>query len=149
MEDKEEGNWQEFCSEGCRNGETFLCLEGGKGRPFFDIIKPGGGEGSVLYPEPLFTPTCRHGTFEVFVKRGIWQRATRVLSFTTSLWDDNARSRLHLPLGAQAAEFLHPSTDSGGIGRGEVIQAFLFKGLICKVAHKKLGAIDCVYLCPL
>lgn len=107
MEDKEEGNWQEFCSEGCRNRETFLCLEGGKGRPFFDIIKPRGGEGSVLHPEPLFTPTCRHGTFEVFVKRGIWQRATRVLSFTTSpLWDDNARSRLHLPLGAQAAEIL-------------------------------------------
>lgn len=93
------------------------------------MIKPRGGEGSVLHPEPLFTPTCRHGTFEVFVKRGIWQRATRVLSFTTSpLWDDNARSRLHLPLGAQAADILQsPLHSLGRYSRGEVIQAFLFQ----------------------
>lgn len=39
------------------------------------MIKPRGGEGSVLHPALLFTPTCRHGTFEVFVKRGIWQPA--------------------------------------------------------------------------
>lgn len=91
------------------------------------MIKPRGGEGSVLHPEPLFTPTCRHGTFEVFVKRGIWQAATPVLSFTTSpLWDDNARSRLHLPLGAQAADILQSALHSFGRDRcGEVIPAFL------------------------
>lgn len=77
--------------------ETLLCLQGGK-RAFFDIIKPRGG-GALRQEELLFTPTCRRGTFEVFVKRGIWQRATRVLSFTnSSLWDDNARSGLHQPL---------------------------------------------------
>lgn len=90
--------------------ETLLCLTGGK-RAFFDIIKPPRGGGVLCQEEPLFTPTCRHGTFEVFVKRGIWQRATRVLSFTnSSLWDDNARSRLRLPLR----------------GKGDEIPQFLF-----------------------
>jgi len=75
-----------------------VALSQGREEAFFDIMKPRGG-GVLCQEELLFTPTCRHGTFEVFVKRGIWQRATRVLSFTnSSLWDDNARSRLHLPL---------------------------------------------------
>lgn len=47
---------------------------------FSDLIKPRRG-GSAL-PELLFPPTCRHGTFEAFVKREVWHRATRVLSFT-------------------------------------------------------------------
>lgn len=80
--------------------ETVLCVRGGR-MTFFDIIKPVGGVWGVFCQEELlFTLTCRHGTFEAFVKRGIWHRATRVLSFTNSslLWDDNARSRLQLPL---------------------------------------------------
>lgn len=79
------------------NGD--FALSQGREEGFLLILSSPEVGGVLCQEELLFTPTCRHGTFEAFVKRGIWQRATRVLSFTnSSLWDDNARSRLHLPL---------------------------------------------------
>lgn len=79
------------------NGD--FALSQGREEAFSLILSSPEVGGALCQEELLFTPTCRHGTFEAFVKRGIWQRATRVLSFTnSSLRDDNARSGQHLPL---------------------------------------------------
>lgn len=74
------------------NGD--FCFVSGEGRGFalilsrpelgVEVWRGGVVLGVLCQEELLFTPTCRHGTFEAFVKRGIWKRATRVLSFTNS-----------------------------------------------------------------
>ena len=64
------------------NGD--LALSQGREEGFLWYYQAQSWGGALCQEELLFTPTCRHGTFEAFVKRGIWQRATRVLSFTNS-----------------------------------------------------------------